>query len=670
MADKPSIEWRITLKRRLTIAVCLLFAWAGAIEARLIYLQVFRHADFAARAEQQQSRRIPSPAKRGELLDRNGKILARSIDADSVYADPSEVGDPDRAAARLCEALRDCDADDRRGIADRIRKGRYFAHVQRQVTPEQARRVAELKLEGVGFIKESRRFYPNRDLASQLLGYVGIDNVGLSGIEKAYDRIILGKPGTVVVQTDGNRQAFSREERPPTTGASIELTIDQYIQHVAERELEAGVKSSGASTGSAVVMDPHTGEILALANYPGFNPNVYREARPEARRNRAVQDYYEPGSTFKIVTASAALEEKAISPEELIDASAGNIRFGSRVINDDHNYGVLSFSDVIVKSSNVGAIKVALKLGPRKMGDYVKRFGFGRPSSPDFRGESPGMVWDPSSLNDSALASVAMGYQVGVTALQMAAAVSVVANGGELVQPRAVRAVIHDGKRLPVPHKTLERVISRGTAVTMAEIMEKVVEDGTGTRARIPGYTVAGKTGTAKKLVRGSYRGHSDYNVSFVGFVPSRAPVFAIVVVVDAPHRVSPYGGVVAAPIFQKIAEAALRHSGVSPSINAPEPVLAGRWEERLELTAGPVAPRAIVPLGGSSGDVFPDLTGLSAREATAILTRLGYTARLRGAGLVVEQTPEPGAPLDSSTTAVLTLERRAADLESSAGAP
>jgi membrane peptidoglycan carboxypeptidase len=280
------------------------------------------------------------------------------------------------------------------------------------------------------------------------------------------------------------------------------------------------------------------------------------------------------------------------------------------------------------------------------------------------------MVWDPSSLNDSALASVAMGYQVGVTPLQMAAAVSVVANGGELVQPRAVRAVIRDGRRLPVPHKNLERVISRGTAVTMTEIMEKVVEDGTGTRARIPGYTVAGKTGTAKKLVRGSYRGHSDYNVSFVGFAPSRAPVFAIVVVVDSPHRVSPYGGVVAAPIFQKIADAALRHYGVPPSINAPEPVLAGRWEERLELTAAPVTPRSIVPLQGAIAEVFPDLTGLSAREATAILTRLGYTARLLGAGLVVEQTPEPGAPLDSSTTAVLTLERRAADLESSAGAP
>lgn len=673
MADKPSNEWRITLKRRLTIAFCLLLAWAAAIEARLVYLQVFRHVDFVLRANDQQSRLIKSPARRGEILDRNGKILGRSVDADSVYADPSEIVDPDGAAARLCEALRDCDAADRREIADRIRKGKgkYFVYVRRLVSSDQARAVAELKLEGIGFVKESRRYYPNRDLASQLLGYVGVDNVGLAGIERAYDSVILGNPGEFTLQRDVRGQSVSRVERPPTTGASIELTIDQNIQRFAERELEAGVKSSGASTGSAVVMNPHTGEILALANYPGFNLNTYREARPEARRNRAVQDYYEPGSTFKIVTASAAFEEKAISPEELIDASAGNIRFGSRVINDDHNYGVLSFSDVIVKSSNVGAIKVALKLGPRKIGDYVNRFGFGRPSSPDFRGESPGMVWDPSSLNDSALASVAMGYQVGVTPLQMAAALSVIANGGELVQPRAVRAVIRDGRRLPVPHKSLGRVIGRGTAVTMTEIMEQVVEDGTGTRARIPGYTVAGKTGTAKKLVRGSYRGHSDYNVSFVGFVPSRAPVFAIVVVVDSPHRVSPYGGVVAAPIFQKIADAALRQYSVPPSINSPEPVLAGRWEERLELTAGPVAPRAIVPLASASSDVFPDLTGLSAREATVILARLGYTARLRGAaGLVVEQKPEPGTPLGSSSTAELTLERRAADLESSAGAP
>ena len=433
MADKTGNDWRATLKQRLTVAFCVLLAWSAVIEARLVYLQVFRHADLTARADRQQSRTIPSPAKRGEILDRNGRILARSVDADTIYAVPTELGDPDQAAATLCRALRDCESDDRRAIAERIRKGKHFAYVRRQVSPDQARRVADLQMEGIGFVRENQRRYPNRELASHLLGYVGVDNVGLGGIEGTYDSLIRGKAGTILVQTDARRHAFSRVERPPTTGASLELTIDQYLQYVAERELRAGVESSGASAGSAVIMDPSTGEILALANFPGFNPNSYRDARPDTRRNRAVQDYYEPGSTFKIVTASAAFEEKAVTPDTIIDASAGNIRFGSRVINDDHNYGVLSFADVIVKSSNVGAIKVALRLGPQKIGDYVKRFGFGRPTSPDFRGESPGMVWDPDSLNDSALASVAMGYQVGVTPLQMATAVSAVANGGQLV---------------------------------------------------------------------------------------------------------------------------------------------------------------------------------------------------------------------------------------------
>jgi cell division protein FtsI (penicillin-binding protein 3) len=408
-------------------------------------------------------------------------------------------------------------------------------------------------------------------------------------------------------------------------------------------------------------MDPYTGEILALANAPDFNPNAYRDTREELRRNRAIQDLYEPGSTFKIVTASAAFEERAATPGTTIDASAGNIRFGGRVINDDHNYGVLSFAQVIIKSSNVGAIKVALKLGPEKVSDYVKRFGFGRPTSPDFRGESGGIVWEPAKLTDSALASVAMGYQVGVTPLQMTAAVSAVANGGELMQPRVVRAVIRDRTRLPVPRKVVTRAITPNTAATLTQIMEGVVTEGTGTAAQIPGYTVAGKTGTAKKLVNGSYRGHSDYNVSFVGFVPSHRPVFAIVVMVDSPHRVSPYGGVVAAPIFQKIAATALRHYGVPQSINAPEPLLASRPSATAEQpAAGPIAPPRIVPLGGSGAiTVFPDLTGMSARDALRVLSQLGLTARLQGSGVVTQQYPPAGEPIESASTVVLKLERQ-----------
>jgi cell division protein FtsI (penicillin-binding protein 3) len=671
VADQPVLVWRTTLKRRLAIAFGMLLLWAVAIEVRLVYLQVVRYGDLSSRAERQQSRTIEAPAKRGDILDRHGHILAYSVDADTIYAVPNEIADLDATTAAVCRALADCDGKERQAMADRIRKGKYFAYVRRQVWPDQAARVAALHLDGIGFIKESKRTYPNSDLASHVLGYVGIDNVGLSGIEATYDTFVRGRAGTVLVQTDARRAAFSRVERPPTAGASLELTIDEYLQHVAERELRAGVHSSGASGGSVIIMDPNSGEILALANAPDFNPNAYRDAREELRRNRAIQDLYEPGSTFKIVTASAAFEERAATPSTIIDASAGNIKFGSRVINDDHNYGILSFAQVIIKSSNVGAIKVALKLGPEKVSDYVKRFGFGKATSPDFRGESPGIVWDSSKLTDSALASVAMGYQVGVTPLQMAAAVSAVANGGELVQPRVVRAVIRDRKRLPVPRKVMARSISTNTAATLTQIMEDVVTDGTGKLAQIDGYTVAGKTGTAKKLVNGSYRGHSDYNVSFVGFVPSRKPVFAIVVVVDSPHRVSPYGGVVAAPIFQKIAATALRHYAVPQSINAPEPLLALRPSDTPERPAsGPSAPPRIVPLGGSqagTATVFPDLTGMNARDALRLLAQLGLTARLQGTGVVVQQYPPAGEPIESASTVVLRLDRRVFQVASTA---
>jgi cell division protein FtsI (penicillin-binding protein 3) len=661
VAEQPANVLRETLKRRVALAFGFLLIWATAIEARLVYLQVVRHSELSTRAERQQSRTIEAPAKRGDILDRHGHILAYSVDADTIYAVPTELGDVEAATEALCRALRDCDAKDRQAMAERIRKGKYFAYIRRQVWPDQAARVAALALPGIGFIKESKRTYPNSDLASHVLGYVGIDNGGLAGIEAAYDSLILGRAGTVLVERDARGSAFSRVERPPTAGASLELTIDEYLQHVAERELREGVKWAGASGGSAIVMDPYSGEILALANAPDFNPNAYREVREELRRNRAIQDIYEPGSTFKIVTASAAFEERAATPNTIIDASAGNIRFGSRLIRDDHNYGVLSFAQAIIKSSNVGAIKVALKLGPEKVSDYVRRFGFGKPTSPDFRGESPGIVWDPSKLTDSALASVAMGYQVGVTPLQMAQAVSVVANGGELVQPRVVRAVIRD-RRLPVPRKVLARPITTDTSATLTQIMEGVVTDGTGKAAQIPGYTVAGKTGTAKKLVNGSYRGHSDYNVSFVGFVPAQKPVFAIVVVVDSPHRVSPYGGVVAAPIFQKIASTALRHYGVPQSINAPEPLLASRPSDVNERQAsGPATSPRIVPLGGSANaiTVFPDLSGMSARDALRVLAQLGLTARLQGTGVVSQQYPPAGESIESASTVVLKLERQ-----------
>jgi cell division protein FtsI (penicillin-binding protein 3) len=673
VATQPANAWRTTVKRRLAVAAGAFLLWSVAIEARLVYLQVLRHAELSSRAERQQSRTIEAPAKRGELLDRGGRVLAYSVDADTIYAVPTDIEDPDTTSSALCGALADCSAKDRHALAERIRRGRAFVYVGRQVSPEQAGRVAALDLTGVGFMKESRRFYPNKELAAHLLGYVGIDNGGLHGIEAAYDSLIKGRPGTVLIQTDARRHAFSRIERPPTAGATLELTIDQYLQHIAERELKAGVDASRAAGGSAVVMDPSTGEILALANYPTFNPNAYRGSDVDAQRNRAIQDLYEPGSTFKIVTASAALEERVVRPRDQIDVSTGFIRFGSRVISDTPRHRVpLSFEDVIVQSSNVGAIKVGLRLGPQRLGAYVNRFGFGRPSSPDFRGENPGIVWNPSQLTESALASVSIGYQVGVTPLQMAAAVSSVANGGKLIEPRLVRAVIRDGKRAPVPHKVLRRTISPETAAQLTSMMEAVVERGTAKRAQIRGYTIAGKTGTAAKVVNGRYS-RSDYNVSFVGFVPSRAPLFTIIIVIDSPRTVSAYGGVIAAPVFQRIADRALRHHGVPPSIHAAPPLLVTRQREadgpapldsrslaRGRPATGP-ARLPLVTLASASDDsalLVPDLQGLSARDALRLLARLGLSGSLHGTGIVVAQRPEPGTPVERGTSAALWLAR------------
>ena len=674
MADTPTMAWRTTLKRRLAVAAALFVVWTAAIEARLVYLQIFQYDELSDRADRQQSRTIDTAAKRGEILDRTGRVLAHSVDADSIYAIPAEIADPVTAAAALCGALRDCTAADRQTLVDRLKRGGPFAYVRRMATPDQARRVSELDMEGVGFMKEGRRFYPNKELAAHVLGFVGVDNSGLSGIEATYDNLIKGRPGTVLVQTDARRHVFSREGVAPTTGASLELTIDQYLQFVAERELRLGVEENRAASGTAVVMDPRTGEILALANWPTFNPNMYRDARPDSRRNRAVQDLYEPGSTFKVITASAAFEEKIVDADDPIDVSAGLIRFGSRVIDDDHRYGVLSFTDVIVKSSNVGAIKVGLQLGPEKLGMYMKRFGFGRRSSPDFPGESAGIMWDPSKLTDSALASVSMGYQVGVTPLQMATAVSSIANGGELFEPRIIGAVITGASRAQVPRKMVGRTVTPGTAAILTEIMEQVVERGTATRAQIAGFTVAGKTGTSQKIVAGRYS-QSEYNASFVGFVPSRNPIFTIVVVIDSPHGKNLYyGGSVAAPIFQRIAEAGLRHRGVAPTLNADPPLLVARRGDLLTRpVSGPMAMPAIVTVAAratGSTSALPDLRGMSARDALRTLVQLGVTPSLHGTGIVVEQQPLPGTPLERGTTATLWLQRQPTTRRSADVAP
>ena len=660
-ATAATHDWRPIMNRRVAIVSALLALWVAGIETKLVYLQVFDRAELAARAERQQERTPPSPARRGDILDRRGRVLATSVDADTIYAVPTEIDNAAGAAKKICDALRDCDARDRKSMEEKLGQKRAFAYVKRQVAPDQAERVAALNLDGIGFIKESKRFYPNKQLAAHLLGWVGVDNTGLSGLEHAYDPQIRGKAGTILVHTDARHKAFSRSERPPTTGSSIELTIDENLQYIAERELRAGVLENHAAGGTVIIMNPHTGEILAMANEPTFNPNAFRDFGDDDRRNRAVQDLYEPGSTFKVVTASAAIEEKLMPIDTIIDVSGGQIRIDKgRIVHDTHNYGALSFTDVIVKSSNVGAIKIGFKLGKERLGEYVARYGFGHTVSPDFPGESPGIVWRQEKWTASALASVSMGYQVGVTPLQMLAAVSSVANGGQYVEPRVIRAVYKDNRRYAVQPKIVRRTISADTAATMTGIMEGVVERGTAKAAQIPGYTVAGKTGTAAKLVNGHYS-TSAWNASFVGFLPSRDPAVAIIVVTDSPHTKGHTGGVVSAPVFKRIAEATLRYLGVGPTINPPAPVLVARQDESAghmkpsgEPETGPVVS---LVADGPPGTV-PDLRGMSARDAVRTLVKLGMNARVSGDGFVVSQEPAAGAPIDGDAFCHLVLER------------
>ena len=747
----PRPEWRDTLKRRVLVASCAFAVWIAAIEARLVHLQVVQHAELVARAGSQQRRTIEVHSKRGEILDRNGRVLAYSVDADTVYAVPTDIDDPAATARALCGALNECtpagrDALERRlqrrrgftlvksdpsaeearrvaalgldaagidpdsgavyavparidgealettagaicGALDdcneagrdvlvrRLRRPRDFAYVQRKVSPEEARRVAALGLDGVGFLTEDRRYYPNRELAAHLIGYVGVDNQGLSGIESTYDSEIRGRAGQILIHTDARRRAFSRIDRPPTAGATVELTIDKHLQHIVERELLAGIRTYDADAGAVVMLDPRTGEVLALASAPSFNPNAFGTATPPQRRNRAVQDVYEPGSTFKIVTAAAAVEEDAVRLDEVFDVSAGFIRIGRNRIRDFSTNGPLSFTDVIVKSSNVGAILVGLRLGPERLSRYVDRFGFGRALSRDFPGESSGLVWSAETLNERAIASISMGYQVAVTPLQMAAAFAAVANGGELLEPRVVRTVARNGGEVKSERRVIRRAISRKTAAELTRIMTEVSERGTARRARVPGYAVAGKTGTAEKLIDGRYS-HTDHNASFVGFVPADAPRLVVLVMLDTPRtamingiRQRAYtGGAVAAPVFQRIADAALRYLRVPRTSDPTRLPLVARtapaegadlrpaaWSE----PAGARRPARLAVAVENAGSM-PDLRGLSARQAVDLLGRIGLRAEFTGDGAVARHVPAAGEAIDPGATVAVWLQRYA----------
>jgi cell division protein FtsI (penicillin-binding protein 3) len=653
--ERTTQTWRQVVRGRLVKAGLFFAMWGVGIEARLVYLQVINHEELTARAEGQQRRSIEAHPKRGEILDRNGRILAYSVDGDAIYVVPKQIANVVDSTTKLCAVL-DCSDEMRVELESRFSKSSQFEYVRRQVPPDIVNRVAELNLSGVGFLSENRRYYPNAELAAHVLGYVGIDNQGLSGIESTYDEEIRGLSGKTLVQTDARGRAFSRVERPPTAGVTLELTIDTYLQHIAERELERAVLEHRADAGTVVVLDPNTGETLAMANWPTFNPNAFTDSQSSARRNRAIQDTYEPGSTFKIVTASAALEEGVVTRDQLFDVSAGSIRVGSSRVSDMAvSREPLTFDEVMIKSSNVGAVMVGLQLGSERLSRYIRRFGFGQALARDLPGQGRGIVHSPAAFdNDREMASLSIGYAVTVTPLQMAAAVSAVANGGELVEPRLVRAVIRNGVRAETPIRTIRRAISVETASELTNIMERVVEEGTARAAQIPGYRVAGKTGTSEKLVNGQYSG-TDHIASFVGFVPSRRPVLTILVMVDTPRGGSFTGGRVAAPVFRSVAEESLRYLAIPRTVEPVAPLLIEVPETSRLIPVVKVSSVRFAP----GNRLMPDLRGMSARQAVQALGPFRVTAHFEGDGFVTRYEPIAGTTVEPGTTVRLWMERR-----------
>jgi cell division protein FtsI (penicillin-binding protein 3) len=672
-APPPSGD-RLVRLRIMLLALSISF-WAVVVVARLVHLQVMGRESFARQAARQSERTIRLDPRRGPILDRNGSPLAVSVDADSIYADPQQIDDPDKTASALALAL-GLGPGGRKALLAQLQRDRAFVWVKRKADPSRARAVRELDLDGIGFLTENRRYYPKRELASHVLGYVGLDNTGMSGIEYAFEKDIGGQGQTVVVRTDARRRPVEHTEKPSTEGHTVVLTIDESIQYVAETELARAVSETGSIAGFVVVLEPRTGEILAIANRPTFNPNRF-EAYGSARwRNRAAVDAYEPGSMLKMITAAAALQEKVVDPDEVLDCGNGFINIAGERINDHKAFDHLPFRDVIAFSSDVGMVRVAQRLGRELLDRYLRDFGFGSATGVELPGESSGILRPTSRWSARSLASISFGQEIGVTGLQMAAATAAIANGGYLMKPLIVRR-IEDSEGRPVKvfkPVAMRRVLEPETVDLLVDLLRGVVRYGTGKRAAIAGYTVAGKTGTAQKVDASGRYSMVDHVASFVGFVPVTRPALVVLVSLDTPKGWRNEGGDVAAPVFARVAAQALRRLAVPPE--DPDRVLratAYRPESVLRAAYRPAPePVPALPDPGLAGEphLMLDLRGQSARRAAIAAARWGLVVRLEGSGRVVAQRPAAGSEIEPGMTCVLTLEPPAAAKAAPVAAP
>jgi cell division protein FtsI (penicillin-binding protein 3) len=581
----------VPLNRRRFWLICGIFLlWLVAISGRMFWLMIAEHQEFVERAEKQQQRTFEVAPRRGILYDRNLKELAMTVQVESVYADPSEI--PDKpAAARALAAIVHADPEDKRttaeAIATRLNQGRDFAWVARRVSNAVAAKVRNLRMKGIYFQKEYQRFYPDNDIAAQVLGYVGTDDTGLGGLERKFDARLHGKPGIMYTAVDARRHVLGSSERDPEPGQNMQLTIDSNIQFMAEQALDHEMAKTHAEHGTVVIQDVHTGQILALAIRPTFNPNDFRHTTPDLLIDRAVSDVYEPGSTFKLVTYSAALQEHLVTPDTMINCEGGQINLYGRIIHDDKSdrgLGTVSVATALARSSDVGVIKVAMMLGPQRLYKFIRDFGFGQRTGIELPGETRGLLrplkyWQPASIG-----YVAIGQEEAVTPLQLVTMVSTIANGGEYLPPHvlvpgqmdarpdddptlhAVPVRADEDMPNPLPDGA-HRVISTMAAAQMRQMMEGIVLYGTGKNAQLNGYSSAGKTGTAQKIDPRTHRYSPSLHIaSFAGFAPVNNPVISVAVVIDSPKGLY-YGSEVAAPVFQEVAQEVLEYLGVPHDI-------------------------------------------------------------------------------------------------------
>jgi cell division protein FtsI (penicillin-binding protein 3) len=546
-------------RRRCEAVFLIFFIFLLLCVGRLFFIQFFRSQYLTAIAKKQHNQLVELEPRRGTIFDCNLKAQAVNMSMDSLYAVPNAIKNKEAVINQLHPLL----GTERSYLEDRLDRQKSFIWVARKLTPDKSESIKNLNIKGLGFLKETKRIYPNSYLASHIIGFSGIDNIGLEGIERSFDHYLRGVPGWAIFLRDARLKQLDIWEKMvvPQDGKDLVLTIDEVIQYIAERELDKAFKTFHAKGASIVVMDPHTGRILAMANRPTYDLNDHSGVSKDSIRNRAICDLFEPGSVFKIVTASAAFEEKKVNEEDVFFCENGAYQVAGRILHDHTAHGNLTFKQVIEESSNIGTVKVAMILGADTVYRYIRAFGFGSKTGIDLAGEISGMISPPRLWSKTSITAVPIGQEVGVTTLQLASAISVIANGGQLMKPYVIDSVRDNQGRIIKQNKPtlIRKVISVDTALRIKKILTGVIEEGTGRLGKVLGFTAAGKTGTAQKLEPNGTYSHTKFVASFIGFAPAEDPLITVVVTVDEPHPYY-YGGVVAAPVFQKVAGDVIRY--------------------------------------------------------------------------------------------------------------